>query len=324
MKACIMKKVYMVSLLVAGAIFAPSLAQATQTWWMRGGNWADARDNFLDSRIIPSGLTGTSTVAQAQSKADQIANDIKGITDSNGRVVRLGINPQTVSDASFWPVYTAAIDRLVADGLHVILCCWDGSDANGVINNTAAWKTMWQKVASKYNSNNSVWFEPFNEPHGYSSSSLISLYNDYLSWIGKSQGRIILAGTGYSTGVTTIGAAFSGTKLGLHTYAWFNSYTTESAWAAGIKSSVGSYADRTLITETGVPATTGLNYGASSSDSNVTFFRGVTTETRALTIGVVYWPSHRDGDTFRLFNNTTGGGVTNASLRDRLRYGWNF
>ena len=32
----------------------------------------------------------------------------------------------------------------------------------------------------------------------------------------------------------------------------------------------------------------------------------------------------RDNDTFRLFNNTTGGGVTNASLRDRLRYGWNF
>lgn len=310
--------------MIAAAIAITTAANATQTWWMRGGNWADARDNFLDSRIIPSGLTGSSTTSQASSKAGQIGADIKGITDSNGRVVRLGINPQTVSDATFWPVYCAAIDRLVADGLHVILACWDGSDGNGVINNQASWKTMWQKVASRYNGNNSVWFEPFNEPHGYSSSSLISLYNDYLSWIGKRQDRIILDGTGYSQNPSAIGGSFPNCKLSLHIYAWFESHSTESAWASSVASHIGGYQDRTLITEVGVPATTGLNYQASSSDSNVTFFRGVTSQARSYTIGIVYWPSHRDADTFRLFNNTTGGGVTNGSLRDRLRYGWNF
>ena len=304
------------------ALFLPAISHATQTWWMRGGNWADGRDNYVDGWIIPSGLTASSTTAQAASKAHQIALDIKGITDSNGRIVRMGINPQSVADATWWPRITACVDQLNTDGVDVILACWEGTNKDGLID--ANWKTMWQKVASKYGSNSKVWFEPMNEPFGYSTSGLISLYNDYLSWIGKSQDRIILDGTGYSDHVGTIGASFPNCKLGLHIYPWYGSYTNETSWKNELIARIGGYQERTIITEMGAPATTGLNYAASSSDVNIAFIRGVTAQARAYTIGICYWPSHRDGDSYRLFNNTSGGGFTNTSLKDRLRYGWNF
>lgn len=300
-----------------------SSARATQTWWMHGGNWADARDNFLDGWIIPSGLTASSTSTDCQNKANQIANDIIGITDSTNHVVRLGINPQSVGDSTWWPKMQVYINQLTSRGFHVILACWDGSDGDGKINDTAAWKTMWQKVSSVYGGNYNVWFEPFNEPHYYSTSSLISLYNDYLSWIGKDQQRIILDGTGYSDTIYTIGSHFGTCKFGLHVYAWWAT-NSESGWATYVQNRIGGYQDRTLITEMGAPATTGVNYGASSSDNTVSYIRGVTQQARSYQIGIVYWPTHRDNDSYRLFVNTTGGGITNTSLKDRLRYGWNY
>lgn len=321
MDKCLVSTSRKICVISTMAFLLPVIAHATQTWWMRGGNWADGRDNYVDGWIIPSGLTASSTATAAASKANQIATDIKGITDSNGRVVRMGINPQTVADTTWWPVYCAAVDKLTASGVDVILGCWEGTVKDGKVD--ANWKTMWQKVSSKYGSNSKVWFEPINEPFGYTTSGLISLYTDYLSWIGKSQDRIVLAGTGYSENVGNIGGSFPSCKLGLHIYAFWTTHN-ESGWANEVVTRIGGYQDRTLITEMGATATSGLNYGATSSNNEICYIRGVTQQARSYTIGIIYWPSHRDGDSYRLFNNTSGGGFTNTSLKDRLRYGWNF
>ena len=99
----------------ATAVLLPVIAHATQTWWMRGGNWADGRDNYVDGWIIPSGLTASSSATAAASKASQIASDIKGITDNNGRVVRMGIP-----------------DRLITHGEAKLLLAKYGLDADGI------------------------------------------------------------------------------------------------------------------------------------------------------------------------------------------------
>lgn len=306
----------------AATLFTPMFANATQMSWVKGGNWADARDNFQDGWIIPSGLTASVTAAQARAKADQIFSDLNYV---GGNFVRVGINPASVADSYWWSIIQAYTDELVAKGFHVDLCCWDGSDKDGIINNFSAWQTMWQKVNSVYSGNWNVWYEPFNEPHGYSTSSLLNnVYAPFLTLVSsKSQQRIILPGTGYSDNVTAVHAdsRFTTCKLGLHDYAFWGNHN-ESGWASDLNTRLYNCQDRTVITEMGAPATTGLNYGATSTDNNVCFIRGVLTRANQLAVGVMYWPSHRDNDSFRLFVDTTSGQWTNWSLMNELTSLW--
>jgi hypothetical protein len=315
MKRCLKSLV-----LLAGAATLFS-ASATQMWWVKGGNWADARDNFQDGWIIPCGLTASSTVADAQRKADQIASNLSYV---GANTVRLGINPASVGDGHWWPVMQGYINELVAKGFYVVLGCWDGSDKNGIIDNFSAWQTMWQKVDSVYSGNWNIWYEPFNEPHGYSASSLLNnVYAPFIGFVTKSQQRIILPGTGYSDHVAAVGAdsRFTTCKLGLHDYPFWGSHD-ESGWQTDLNNRVSGYQDRTVITEMGAPATTGLNYRSPSSDNNVCFIRGILTRANALGIGVIYWPSHKDGDSYRLFVDTVNGQWTNWSLMTELQSLW--
>jgi hypothetical protein len=74
--------------------------------------------------------------------------------------------------------------------------------------------------------------------------------------------------------------------------------------------------------------TDGRNYNTSStSDTFVSYIRGIAAEARALQLGTVYWPGVRPGDTYRLQNiNVSGTSIslstTNSSGRDQLRYSW--
>ncbi len=312
------------ALLAAGSLMiSATLAHAGQTSWMAGGNWADGRDNYVSGWIIPSGLTSSSTEAQATAKATQISAAVRSI---GIRVVRLGINPDTVLNDTWWKRYRAIITKFKADNLHVILGCWEapGASKDGKIDDYAKWKSMWQKVDGEYASDSSIWFEPFNEPFGYTAAQLKTIYKDFQSFTTKSDGRILLGGTGYSEDIGPIAndAAFNNCKFSLHIYSWFGNHTTEAAWKTELNNRLDGYQDRVLITEMGAPATDGKNYGATSTEKTIAYIRGVTARTRELGVGAVYWPTHRDGDGFRLFNNTTDTTVTNTSLKDRMRYGW--
>jgi hypothetical protein len=291
-------------------------------YWVKGGNWADARDNFQTGWVIPCGLTSSETVAEAQAKADEIASNLSYV---GGNFVRVPINPPSVADSYWWSIIQAYVNELVAKGFYVDLCCWGSSSSKGTIDNFSAWETMWEQVDSVYANNWNIWYEPFNEPHGYSTSTLLNnVYAPFLTIISKSQQRIILDGTGYSDHVAAVGAdsRFTTCKLGLHDYPFWANITTESGWQTQFNGEVGGYQDRVVITEMGAPATTGLNYRASSSDVNVCFIRGVLEEANALQIGVIYWPSHKDGDSYRLFVDTTSGQWTNWSLMTELESLW--
>jgi hypothetical protein len=315
------KKLCVAIVTAAVALLASAPAQAN-TSWVHGGNWADNDDNYQTGVIYPTGITSSTTTTQAAAEADTIALDDMSVGIN---FVRIGINPATVSDN--WSVAQAYINELTADGLYVDLCFWTYTNTVGTVTDESSWQNMWETVDSVYSGNNKIFYEPINEPFGYSSaSSLESVYSTFLGFINKSQSYIILDGTGYANDVTVIGgdSSLSGCLLGVHIYPfWHTNLTTVAEWESELQGEVGSYASRTIMTEMGAPATTGLNYDSSSANVDICFIQGVTAQCLAYPMGFVYWPSHRAGDSYRLFNSP-GGGVTNPSLIDQLQNGWDF
>jgi hypothetical protein len=326
MKVFLGRALFVTALLVAAllVVAAPRPASAA-TNSFRGVNWADARDNYVDGWVIPSGLTASDSYATVKSKADGILTGFQNLVGAN--TVRLPINPQSVNSA-WWNAYKGTVDSALAHGMRVILSYWEANH-DGFVDDTAAWNTMWDTVVAGYGSNANVYFEPMNEPFGYSLNNWVSLCSGWLSRHSSvPRGRVLISGTGYNDNVTGVGAssALSGTLLSLHFYGFWASYTTRSAWTADLTPRIGSYASRTVIDEAGAPMTTGLTYtGGQNQDGNVftSYFAATTDYTRSQQMGVVYWPGLRSGDTYSLTRQSgTGLAVNNASGVAQLRWGW--
>lgn len=294
-----------------------------------GVNWADGRDNFVDGWVVPSGLTSSDNNATVTAKANAILtgfqNNMPGVN-----TVRLPINPPSVLE-SWWGAYFGAIDASVGKNMNVILACWESaSSRNGIIDNTTTFWQMWDVVIARYGSNSRVYFEVFNEPHGYSLSALTNIYAQFLSrYPNLSRGRIILGGTGYSENVTGVGAdsRFSACKLALHNYAFWATRSA-SAWEADWRSRIGSYGSRTVVTEFGAAMTSGKDYqNGNQSDNEIAYMVASSNVFRNDQIASVYWPGLRDGDSYSI--QTRGGSGTNITLTTtnssgvfRIRYGW--
>ena len=317
------------AILFAAALAIPVLASANgasaATNNFRGVNWADARDNYVNGWVIPTGLSSSDNYSTVRSKADGIISGFQSLLGAN--TVRLPINPESVN-SSWWSAYKGAIDSSLNHGMKVILSFWAESNSYGTIPDTNAWNTMWDTVTNDYGSNSSVYFEPMNEPYGYSLSSWVSVCSSWLSRHSSiSHGRVIISGTGYNDNVTGVGAssALSGTLLSLHFYGYWASDTTVSAWTTNLTNRIGSYASRTIIDEAGAPMTTGLTYtGSQNQNTQYTAYFGATTDyARNNSMGVVYWPGLRSGDSYSITRqNGSGLAVNNSSGVAQLRWGW--
>lgn len=294
-----------------------------------GLNWADGRDNFVDGWVIPSGLEAadsyTTVVAKTNAILDGFTSKISGVN-----TIRIPINPPSVSE-SWWASYQGVIDKATSKGWKVIIACWESSSSkDGMIDNTTAFWSMWTTVVNKYQGNANVYFEPFNEPHGYTLAQLTTIYAQFLStYPNVPKGRIILGGTGYSENVTGVGAdsRFSSCLLGLHNYAfWATRSVTQ--WRADWRSRVGSYASRTVITEFGAGMNSGKDYqNGNQTDNEIAYIVATSDVCRTDKIASVYWPGLRDGDSYSLF--TRGGSGSNITINTvnnsgvfRVRYGW--
>lgn len=290
---------------------------------IRGVNWADPRDNFTDDFVVPSGLSSADNYAATKSKADNILNAFQ---QRGVNTVRLPVNPSSVL-GSWWASYTGAIDRATQRGMRVIVAYWEGnSSRDGRVDNTTEFWNMWQAIVNKYKSDSSVYFEVFNEPHGYSLGSLTDLYSE---WLGKfpnvPRGRIFLDGVGYAQDVNGVGndSRFNGCMLSYHNYTWFdNGKTTIADWEGAIFSI--AYPERTVMTEFGIPMTNGKDYvSPPASDREIAYFQGLTAQARERGMGSIYWPGLRDGDSYSLLTLTGTTLTTNndAGLQ-RLQFGW--
>ena len=324
MRTPVWTRVLLVAALAVPVAAVPGAASAA-TNGFRGVNWADARDNYVDGWVIPTGLTAADSYATVRAKADGILGGFQQQIGAD--TVRLPINPQSVN-SDWWARYRGTVDSALAHGMKVILSYWE-ADKDGYVDDVAAWNTMWDTVTAGYGSAANVSFEPMNEPFGYSLSAWVALCSGWLArHPGIPRGRVVISGTGYNDNVTGVGAAsaLSGTVLSLHFYGFWNTYTTRAQWTADLSARLGSYSARTIIDEAGSPMTTGLLYtGAANQDGNVfTSYLAATTDlTRARQMGIVYWPGLRSGDTYSLTRQSGSGlAVNNASGVAQLRWGW--
>jgi hypothetical protein len=303
----------------------PSEAGPPRTDDFRGVNWADPRDNYAHDEVVPSGLSTADDYRTTYRKATGIVGEFR--TELKANTVRLPINPSSVG-TPWWNSYRAAIDASVADGYKVILSYWEADNAkDGRVDDPAKYTAMWDTVVKAYSKNPHVYFEPMNEPFGYSLTEWVSLTS---AWIARHRdvprGRIVISGTGYNDNVTGVGAApeLTGTLLSLHFYGFWASDTTEAAWLANLRPRIGSYGWRTIIDEAGSPMTIGLNYGNHEGNVYTAYLGALTQVAREQKMGIVYWPGLRTGDSYSM---TTQVGpndlqVNSQSGRDQLWWGW--
>lgn len=293
-----------------------------------GVNWADPRDNYNAGPVVPSGLSVTDDYGTVYRIAQSM---VVGFRKNLGAdTLRLPINPASVGTA-WWNSYRAAIDAATDAGDKVILSYWESGvpKKNGMVDDVAAWNQMWDTATAAYGHNPKVFFEPMNEPFGYTLDQWVQVCAQWLARHSDiPRGRVVISGTGYNDNVSGVGAvaALDGTLLSLHFYGFWASYTTEAAWISNLLPRLGAYAYRTIVDEAGSPMTTGLNYGAHNGNVFTSYLAAVTEMARGTGMGLVYWPGLRTGDSYSIESLDANGRLQddNASGVAQLRWGYGF
>lgn len=284
----------------------------------QGVNWADPRDNFVDGWIVPSGIDAKGDTADVAKRSRKILAQFRRLLGAN--TVRLGINPPTVLDGTWWPKYKMIVAEAVALDMKVILGCWEGaSNKDGKIDNPAEFDRMWDRVVEDLKDNDKVYFEIFNEPHGYSDARWRDLA---AAWIERevkkiannNRGRILVSGSGYNQSLTGIAsdARFDGCLLSFHVYPWLaGRCKTVAGWRKEIETRIGAANfGRTIVTEWGAPMKNRPQdfYTTPPLDGNRerAYLNGVSDAIQEGNMGSIYWPGLRDSDPFSLTEREGG------------------
>jgi len=319
-----------------GIVVSASPANA-DTSQFRGMNWAVLGDNFSTGPLVVQGLSQSDSNATVRAKAGSFYDHVAYNMGVN--TVRLPINTHTVANTTWWNAYRGAIDAATERGFKVILAYWeDGAASGGRITNLAAWNTMWSTVINTYGSNGNVYFEPMNEPHGYSSADWRNVAANWLSHHTSAvPGRVLIGGTGFSQDLRDIcnDSRFNSTLLSFHSYTFFYGAMTYDGFRNHIQTLLGNCASRAVATEFGAPMSTGLDYDdPNSTDNFVRYFRAVAQVMRDNRMGGTYWPAlggkltgNLGYDHYSMFALSVSGTNLNVTVRNghganRLRYAW--
>lgn len=313
-------------------------APALDPTQFHGVNWADPRDNYANGPVVLSGLATSDDYRTVYRTSERIIRGFR--KDLGANTVRMPVNPYSVGTA-WWRSYKGAIDAARHEGFRVVLGYWegDGASKDGKVDDPAAWTTMWDTLTRTYAHDRGVYFEPMNEPFGYTADQWVQVATDWVDRYtarGIPRDRVFVSGVGYNDHVDAVCAApaLAGTYVSQHYYGFWGTHDA-AGWAADFESRLGDQAcsARTVLDEFGVPMTTGIDYrgsattGNADADNSVAFLQTVTTIARERHLGAVYWPGLRTDDTYSLTTIQGSGNhlslaVTNDSGVALLHWAW--
>jgi endoglucanase len=277
-------------------------------------NWADPGDNFQAGVLQPSGLSSKSdTYDTVLAKANAILSGFQ--TELSANSIRVPINEPTVSNTAWWTAYKGIFDAAISKNIKVMVAYWYKPGV-GTVPDMNAFYAMWQTVVDAYGTNDLVYFDVINEPSGYSPTDFINLV---VAWMGKfpsvPKNHVVVAGSYNDTNVTQHGAdsRLAGCILNIHIYAIGSTDANPANWTNKLKTAVGAYANRTVVSEYGAPMTNGLDYGgAVNGTAFIAYMQAVTSQIKASGMGSCYWPGLRNGDWYSI--TTLKGTGSNLSL----------
>ena len=282
-----------------------------------GLNWSDPRDNFVDEMIVPSGLEAGLSRAQMRVQSINILSQFKSLTDAN--TIRVAINAPTVLDGDYWERWKGILDAAQDQNMKVIIGCWERPAENDG-RADERFDEMWDKVILELKDSSSIYFEPLNEPFGYTTAGWKNFAAKWLdNYPDLPRGRVLIGGAGFSEYVDKVAKdeRFDGCLFSQHLYAWWGKFKTEERWGSNLRSRIGeAYADRTVVTEFGTEMKTGIDFnGEICGDEKIAYLRGMSAQISKWNLGSVYWPGLRDGDAFSLLERDPGNviGVSNPS-----------
>ena len=339
----------LVALPLLSASGAPAATRATaalagDTSQFHGVTWSRLGDNFTANQLVLQGLSASDDYNTMRAKADAMFTAFQTTLGAN--TVRLPINPATTS----WASYNGVIDSATAHGFKVILTYWDQTGTNMVPNSfLATWNQMWDTLAARYRSNSLVYYDPINEPVGFTTAQWLDFA---ATWIGRMTGANGVAGDhlviegaqldggGYASDIRPLcnDSRFNGVYFGLHRYAFPYSARTYAQWTTDLTTDVGNCASRTILEEFGASADTGVDFDSSAStDKEAPYLRAITDFVRSHHMGAIWChviggrtstPDHDTLNILRLDSAWDGSSnnvplwIPNTTAVDRLEYAW--
>ena len=332
--------------LMMAAVAAPAAAATgLDPSQFHGVHWSRLGDNFTADPLVLQGLSASDDYNATRTKADAMFATFQ--SDLGANTVRLPINPATASGTSYYGV----IDAAVARGFKVILCYWSQDGTNMVPTSLLpAWNQMWDTVTARYLSNPLVYFDPINEPIGFTTQQWL---NFAAAWIARENSEGVpsnrlfiegaqLDGGGWGSDLRPLcnDSRFNGVYLAMHRYGFPYAARTYDQWVSDITTLMGNCSSRTVIEEFGSEADTGINYDATPSgttDKEVAYLRAITDVIHNFHLGAIWChviggrtstPNHDTLNILRLDSGYDGSTnnlplwTPNPTAVDRLEHAW--
>jgi hypothetical protein len=274
-------------------------------------NWADPGDNFQSGPLKPTGLSTSDSYDTVLAKANAILSGFQTALGANA--IRIPINEATiVTNPTWWTAYKGIIDAAISKNMKVMVAFWgQAGNGGGKPANTTVFYTMWKAVVDAYLSSDLVYFDIMNEPWALSPAAFITLAVQWMAQFPNvPHNRVVVAGNYNDNDVNQQGkdTRLADCLLSLHIYD--SAGTTADAAAAALKTHLGPYYGRTIVTEyVGVAG----------------FMQGVATQMKAYGMGSCYWAGLQGTKGIAKLDGTAPNytvTVNNASTLTLIQSGW--